>query len=199
MDYFAPYGYQFGFFMHGPRLCEDFFSSKQSELPSLSPSLSNVIYLWGIRLSSEQKLLVHETLFLNRAVQFSLSSRHPQHVVHNIQAEILLANYFLWDGKTSSAMHRLNSAVSLCVSFGLHKQASSQPPSALHLPPARDSIERGERIDALWATLLFYKIVSVQIDMPSRVSTIMDDMIDTPFPYEMGAYELVSHLQYPPT
>ncbi|KAF9066171.1 hypothetical protein BDP27DRAFT_1331068 [Rhodocollybia butyracea] len=190
MDYFAPYAFQLGFFMHGPRLCEDLF--KQSEFPSLSPFLSNVIYLWGIRLSSEQQLLDHETLFLNRAVQFNLSNQHPQHVVHNVQAEILLANFFLWTDKINSAMHRLISAVSLCISFGLHKQASSQPPGALSLPPARDSIERGERIDAFWATFLFYKVVSVQVQVPPRASTIMDDMINTPFPYEMSAYELGS-------
>ncbi|KAJ3802957.1 hypothetical protein GGU11DRAFT_386901 [Lentinula aff. detonsa] len=185
MDYFAPYAFQFGFFMHGPRLCQLMFQRSSYT----SPNLINVIYLWGIHLSGDERLLAHEPLFLKRAVQFDLSSQQSQHVVHNIQAEILLVAYFLRLGKPSSAMHRLNSAVSLCISYGLHQQASNRPIAALHLPPPRDSIERGERIDAFWSTFLFYKTLAVQERAFSGISATMDESIDTPFPVEMSTYE----------
>ncbi|KAJ3920400.1 hypothetical protein F5877DRAFT_38145, partial [Lentinula edodes] len=185
MDYFAPYAFQFGFFMHGPRLCQLMFS--QSNFCLLSPNLLNVIYLWGIHLSGDERLLAHEPLFLTRAVTFDLSGQQPRHVVHNIQAEILLVAYFLRLGNVNSAMHRLNSALSLCISYGLHRQASNRPNIAisLHLPPPRDSIDQGERIDAFWTTFLFYKA----LDMKNMISLIMDESIDTPFPLEMSAYE----------
>ncbi|KAJ3934019.1 MAG: hypothetical protein NXY57DRAFT_745430 [Lentinula lateritia] len=183
MDYFAPCAFQFGFFMHGPRLCQLMFS--QSNFCLLSPNLLNVIYLWGIHLSGDERLLAHEPLFLTRAVTFDLSGQQSQHVVHNIQAEILFVAYFLRLGNVNSAMHRLNSALSLCISYGLHKQASNRPNTALHLPPPRDSIDQGERIDAFWTTFLFYKA----LDMKHMISLIMDESIDTPFPFEMSAYE----------
>lgn len=186
MDYFAPCAFQFGFFMHGPRLCQLMFS--QSNFCLLSPNLLNVIYLWGIHLSGDERLLAHEPLFLTRAVTFDLSGQQSQHVVHNIQAEILFVAYFLRLGNVNSAMHRLNSALSLCISYGLHKQASNRPNTALHLPPPRDSIDQGERIDAFWTTFLFYKA----LDMKHMISLIMDESIDTPFPFEMSAYEGVS-------
>ncbi|KIK67309.1 hypothetical protein GYMLUDRAFT_864514 [Collybiopsis luxurians FD-317 M1] len=189
MDYFALIAYQLGFFMHGPRLVQAMFpSSKQSELHLPSPNLVNAIYLWGIHLSEDERFLEHESTFLERAVQFDLKGQQSHHVVHNIQAEILLANYFLRRGKPSSAMHRLHSAISLCISYGLHKQASPQS-AALRLPPPRDSVEQGERIDAFWAALFFYKLLSVQAHTSSRVSVIVDEMVDTPFSLEMSAYE----------
>ncbi|KAJ4483306.1 hypothetical protein J3R30DRAFT_1760982 [Lentinula aciculospora] len=187
MDHFAPYAFQLGFFMHGPRLCHIIF--RQSNFPPPSPNLLNVIYLWGIHLSGDDRLLAYESLFLNRAVQFDLSAQQPQHVVHNIQADILLAAFFLRFGKHSSAIHRLNSAVSLCISYGLHRQASNQSAFALHLPPPRDSIDRGERLDAFWTTFLLCKALDVQEHASFRILATMDEFIDTPFPLEMSFYE----------
>ncbi|KAJ3724615.1 hypothetical protein C8R42DRAFT_456841 [Lentinula raphanica] len=190
MDYFAPYAFQFGFFLHGPRLCQLMFEHSNPSSPA--PNLLNVIYLWGIHLSDDERLLAHEPFFLERAVRVDLTSQQPQYVVHNIQAEILLVAYFLRSGNPSSAIHHLNHAISLCISYGLHRQAfndSNRPVDALDLPPPHDFIDRGERIDAFWTTFLFYKTLAVQQRALSEISVIMDETIDTPFPLEMKTYE----------
>ncbi|ESK97143.1 hypothetical protein Moror_6364 [Moniliophthora roreri MCA 2997] len=190
VDSFAPNALLLGFFLHGPRFLESMFSSKRTPpLPRPAPSLISVIHLVGIQCSPSKQFREHESLFLQRALQAMDANRHPRYVVHNIQAEILLTHYFLRIGKFGQAMHRLNSAMSLAISCGLHKQSTHHSPASYQLPPPIDGIERGERLDAFWAVVLLHKAWGVSLQWPSRISALLDDIVDTPLPLDIGAYE----------
>ncbi|KAK7053358.1 hypothetical protein VNI00_003984 [Paramarasmius palmivorus] len=190
VDSFAPNALLLGFFLHGPRFLESMFPSKKNPLAARpAPSLISVIYLVGIQCSPNKQFRDHEPLFLQRALQAMDAHRHPRFVVHNIQAEILLTHYFLRIGKFSQAMHRLNSAMSLAISCGLHKLSTHYNPASYQLPPPADGIERGERLDAFWAVVLLHKAWGVSLQWPSRISVLLDDIVDTPLPLDIGAYE----------
>ncbi|THV02352.1 hypothetical protein K435DRAFT_852824 [Dendrothele bispora CBS 962.96] len=188
IDIFAPHAFNYGFFLHGPRFLQHMFPPDNSS-PSLPLSLISVVYLWGIHLSGHHSLMAHEESFLNRAIMNVLKSQQPHHIVPNIQAEVLLAHYFLRKGKFNSAMHHLNSAISHSVACGLHQLGSQHTGANFALPPPSDSLEFGERLDAFWAIVLFHKSWVVALQWPSRISTILDDMIYAPFPLEMSYYE----------
>ncbi|KAF5370881.1 hypothetical protein D9758_002019 [Tetrapyrgos nigripes] len=188
VDIFAPHAFNHGFFLHGPRFLVKMFPSDGSP-SSLPLSLISVVYLWGIHLSSHQPWIAHEETFLNRAFVQLLKSQHPNQIVANIQAEVLLSNYLLRSGNFSSAMHRLNSALSQSVACGLHRPGSRSTGANFVLPPPSDGLELGERIDAFWTIVLFHKSWVAALQWPSRISTVLDDMIYVPFPLDMSAYE----------
>lgn len=155
----------------------------------------SVVYLFGIHLSGFQPLIAHESVFLSRAIQNTQVMPQPNQILHDIQAQVLLSHYFLRQGRFLEAMHRINTAVSLCIGCGIHKQqATPGSTSAFYLAPARDSVEQGERIDALWTTLALHKCWGLVLHWPSAITTILEEDVDTPWPLEMNAYESVSHL-----
>ncbi|KAJ7187917.1 hypothetical protein C8R46DRAFT_1241356 [Mycena filopes] len=99
LDVFARHASQFGFFLNGPRIMRSVCSPDGARHP-ISPPLLNAILLFGIHLSGAPALHAREPVFLERA---------------NIQAEVLLAQYFLRQGRFVEAMHRINSAASLAI------------------------------------------------------------------------------------
>lgn len=169
--------------------------------PRPSPALISVIFLLGVHLSGVDVFLAHEPLFLSRAVRITQIRRSlcQGKALHSIQADILLAHYFLLHGRFLEAMHRINAALSLCIVFGLHKQHRVQienqdscPTLEFPLPPIRDSIEQGERIDAFWTVLGLLKYWGAALQWPPEfVHTLVED-VDIPWPFEAAAYEAVS-------
>jgi len=199
VNFFVPYATQFGFFINVPR----FLASILPSDPRLhrvrpSPALLSAVHLFGIHLSGSQALTSHESVFLTRAVHNVLSFHAPHQVIHSIQAEVLLSHYFLRNGRFLEAMHRINSAVSLSIGCGLHKQRSPTTNSdvAFELAPPRDAIEQGERIDGFWTILILHKCWGVSLQWPSTISDVLDEQINIPWPLEMFAYESVSHFTY---
>ena len=60
--------------------------------------LLDVVYLWAIHLSGSDEFTAYEGDYLSRALRTAvdaLSDTHPSAVLHTIQAEVLLAHYFL--------------------------------------------------------------------------------------------------------
>jgi hypothetical protein len=95
-------------------------------------------------------------------------------------------------------MHRINTAASLTIGCGLHRLPG--PHSERHayaLPPTRDAVEQGERVNAFWTIMALHKIFSIIMRWPSSVSDILDEQIDLPWPLEMEVYESVSFNTFP--
>ncbi|KAJ7481875.1 hypothetical protein FB451DRAFT_1171012 [Mycena latifolia] len=158
MESFARHASQFGFFLNGPRILTSVFSPDPRH--PISPRLLNMILLCGIHLSGSPALQTHESVFLGRALQSS-TRLQPHQVIQNIQTEELLAQYFL---------RQVLSLFALAVDC--HKiHGTETKKSAYALPPARDAVEQGERVNAVC------------------VSDMLDEQVNLPWPLEMEVYE----------
>jgi hypothetical protein len=163
--------------------------------------------------SNEQPVWAHQHQYLARALKHTsagLTTTHPDRFLHTIQAEVLLAYYFLRIGNFLEARRHTGDAVSLAVGCGLHRlrsEAAWRPPaisvaslirngapvsSTTTLPPPRDSIEEGERIDAFWNVLILSKTLAVALDCPTDVCGTLEApgfQIDTPWPLDQKSYQ----------
>ncbi|KAF5390909.1 hypothetical protein D9757_004032 [Collybiopsis confluens] len=162
IEQFPPFASQFGFFLH----LERFRSAALLDAPfghssRPAPALLNAVYLWSAHLSPVDALRSNETVFLNRALQQIAVQVpvHSAHIMHTIQAEILLSTYFFRENQPIEAECHLNGAISLVQSAGLHKIRSdgdfSSPGGRLVEPgsflgPACDAIDESERINGFW-------------------------------------------------
>jgi hypothetical protein len=197
MDNFLPNASQFGFFLNVP-----LFRSSLVLPFRPTPALLSVVYLWGIHLSRSDALREHESTFRSRAVQHTanaLSDTHPQQLLHALQAEILLAYYFLRNGRFVEGKYHSSAAASLAISGGLNKIRSARDSvsvagdRSLSLPPPRDSVDEGERINGFWAALVLDKCWSVALGSPSNFTDdqMLGTRIDTPWPLDNSGYEQV--------
>ncbi len=165
------------------------------------PALMTTVYLLGSVLSHTPSLTMHEKTFLERAlvdVSGALSSNyHPQRFAQTIQAEVLLAYYFLASGRFLEGKYHVTTAVSLVLSTGLNKVRSDRTTSTGQIPvlrAPRDAIEEGERVDACWTVLILDKSWAVALaSVPNAVcpSDIVGLQLDTPWPLEVQDYEHV--------
>ncbi len=165
------------------------------------PALMTTVYLLGSVLSHAPSLTMHEKTFLERAlvdVSGALSSNyHPQRFAQTIQAEVLLAYYFLASGRFLEGKYHVTTAVSLVLSTGLNKVRSDRTTSTGQIPvlrAPRDAIEEGERVDACWTVLILDKSWAVALaSVPNAVcpSDIVGLQLDTPWPLEVQDYEHV--------
>lgn len=127
---------------------------------------------------------------------------HPNKVVHTLQAEILLAYYFLRTGALLEAKCRTGAAVSIALGSGLHKIRStsfnvSSTIGILHdqpqgLYPPTDILQEAERINGFWAVLMLHKFITVALEAPSQVCGALEApgmQIDSPWPIDMDNYE----------
>ncbi|KAK0450849.1 hypothetical protein EV421DRAFT_1775561 [Armillaria borealis] len=163
------------------------------------PALMTTVYLLGIFLSHTTSSTLHEKTLLERAltdVSGALSNNHhPQKFLQTIQAEILLAYYFLASGRFLEGKYHVTTAVSLGLSTGLTKIRSdrntSTGPMSI-LPAPQDAIEEGERVDACWTGLILDKCWAVALaSVPNSKcpSDIVGIQVDTPWPLEVNDYE----------
>jgi len=208
LDKFLPHAEQFGFFLHITtfRLSALLaFPLGHSTRPT--PGLLHTVHLLGTHFLQPETLHAQEAPLLTRAVQYvatDLLGSHPNKIVHTLQAEVLLAYYFLRTGMLLEAKHRTGAAVSLALGAGLHKIRSSNitTPSTIGitqdqpypLPPARDSLQEAERINGFWAVLTLHKFITVALESPAHVCGALEApgmQIDTPWPIDMSYYKEV--------
>ncbi|KAJ6557811.1 hypothetical protein B0H19DRAFT_1376394 [Mycena capillaripes] len=185
-----------GFFL-GPQL----FEVLSSGAPRMvSPALLDVIYLWGAHLSSSDIFSVHESKFLSDALRSTatgLSNRHSSNaIIHTIQAEVLLAQYFFRNSRILEGKYHASAAVSITLSSGLHKIRStdvrdSTRSTVSSLPPATTALEEGERINVFWAVLTLNNCWFTADGSPRDLSYAF---VDTPWPLDIEAYSEHSHL-----
>ncbi|KAL4261022.1 Zinc cluster transcription factor 52 [Pleurotus pulmonarius] len=207
LDNFLPHASQFGFFLHPTR----FRLNALSQFPfghvsRPSPALLSAVYLWGVHLSPASPYYAHLPLFLSRALQYAgtdlaNTTTHPHRVLHLMQAEVLLANYFFRNGRFLEAKCHTSIAVSLALGCNFHRIRSNfglSPPTIgvlLNLPvlphPPQDEVDEGERINGFWAVFTLHKTLAVALDPPTRLCGALEAsgvLIDTPWPLEMDAY-----------
>ncbi|KAK0224807.1 Zn(2)-Cys(6) binuclear cluster domain-containing protein [Armillaria nabsnona] len=197
IDRFLDCASEYGFFMNVSRFRSAALDPSAYYYRPL-PALMAAIYLLGIFLSHTPSLTVHEKTFLERAltdISGALSNHHPQKFVQTIQAEVLLASYFLASGRFLEGKYHITAALSLGLSIGLNKVRSDRntsPGPATILPAPQDAIEEGERVDACWIILILDKCWAVALaSAPSSTcpSDLVGIQIDTPWPLEVQDYE----------
>ncbi|KAJ7662809.1 hypothetical protein DFH06DRAFT_987320 [Mycena polygramma] len=207
LESFLPHATQFGFFLHPQR----FRDAVLLPLPfgnehRPAPALLHVVYLWGAHLSDPSSLLnSSEAVFLKRVqkhISSEISHAHPTHLLHTIQAQILLSTYLLRQKHFLEAEFYANGAATLALGYQLHKIRSARPcaPPLLGVPvlaeiyaaPPADDIEEGERIRAFWAVACIQSHLNISHPSASASFCIFESpgtQIDTPWPLEIGDYE----------
>ncbi|KAL5536926.1 hypothetical protein ACEPAF_749 [Sanghuangporus sanghuang] len=213
---FLPNSRQLGFALNVTRFLEA-LSVDPSHPTYPHRGLMNAIFLWALSLSSEPTFRGRENVFLQRAINIlqnviggelgsSGDAAFPTKVLHVMQAEVLIAQYFFTHGRILEGRYHANAAVSLAVSYGFHRisasscTAPSQPvrsgvSSSLGLltqtlPPVTTCVEFGERVNMFWAVYNVDRCWTV-VGNPCIMS---DDpahgtQIDTPWPWDMHEYE----------
>ncbi|KAJ7197918.1 hypothetical protein GGX14DRAFT_402235 [Mycena pura] len=193
---FLPHATQFGFFLHPQR----FRDSALLPLPSgdvrrPSAALLCVVYLWGVRLAQAQPLLASEPIFLRRAqhqIATDISGPPHAHVLHTIQAQVLLATYLFRDQRLLEAEVHANGAATFALRHGLHRVRSSRPSApALQLPPPADAVEEGERIRSFWAVATLQSHLCTALNGTTAAFCVLEGPaaeIDTPWPLEVEDY-----------
>ncbi|KAJ7852633.1 hypothetical protein B0H14DRAFT_3866027 [Mycena olivaceomarginata] len=171
--------------------------------PDLPPVLLNVMYLWGIHLSEDPRIMGYEPAFLAHALRStagSLSGTHPRRILHSIQASVLLAYYFLRHSRFLEAKFHITAAVSVALSTGLHRiraphgsdcdSADVRVVSDM-VAPTKDMREEGERIGAFWSVLHVHNRFASNSSY-GYVPTALT--IDTPWPLDIADYVERPHL-----
>jgi hypothetical protein len=162
------------------------------------PALLYAVYLWGCHLSQSESYKANESIFLSRALigsSNSLSSDHPQKVIHSIQAEVLLATYFFRSNRLVEGRYHLGAAVSLTIGAKLHqiRAPGVDTSRADILPPPANQLEEGERLNAFWTVFTLNNCWGTSGG--SGITSVFDNpgsQIDSPWPMEMSHYERVS-------
>ncbi|KAJ7688885.1 hypothetical protein B0H17DRAFT_1202747 [Mycena rosella] len=193
----------FGFFLDTQAFHDAVTSTNGRNLP---PVLLNVMYLFGVHLSEDERITVYEPAFLAHALRStasSLSGSHPRTVLHSLQASVLLAYYFIRNARFLEGKYHTSAAVSIAVSAGLHRirgaQGGALMPTAEALPPPADALEEGERINAFWSVLTLNNCWAGMdaAGSPSNVGYGPAGLkIDTPWPLETRHYVEASHLRF---
>ncbi|KAF7354227.1 Fungal-trans domain-containing protein [Mycena venus] len=160
--------------------------------------LMDVVSLWAIHLSSGSDFTTQEASFLTRALRTAVDAlsgtHHHNTVLHNIQAAVLLSQYFTRNTRFLEAKYHLGAAVSLVLGSGLHRirspdsnvvQPSGGQRAFRRLPPPRDAIEETERINALWTVLRLDRCWTAADGSPSNIPS--DVRIDTPWPLDINS------------
>jgi hypothetical protein len=200
---FLPFAPDFGFFLNIPRFQTSMLHAFPPGHPSRpAPALIFATYLFAIRISNDPLVKPNENSYLTRATQeaaTALSGNHPNKIMHSIQAEVLLANYFFSNGKFFEGKYHVANAVSTTISAGLHKIRSSNQVAQSTLPADYDMVEEGERIICAWIVLNLDKCWAVALaDSPNfeHSTHALAAKIDTPWPLDMEEFEQVSLLSF---
>ncbi|KAF7341875.1 Zn(2)-C6 fungal-type domain-containing protein [Mycena sanguinolenta] len=186
----------FGFFLDTQAFHDAVTSRHGRRLP---PVLMNVMYLWGVHLSKDDRITAYEPAFLVHALRStagSLSGTHPRTILHSIQASVLLAYYFIRNGRVLESQYHIAAAMSIALSAGLHRIRSPRGERPQEFgeerpPPLCSTAVEGERISAWWSVLTLNNCHG----SPSNVSYGECGLrIDTPWPLDMRDYVEHPHL-----
>ncbi|KAL0959694.1 hypothetical protein HGRIS_011389 [Hohenbuehelia grisea] len=164
LDSFLGHAREFGFFLNIQR----FHATAYLQLPlghhaRPAAALLSTAYLIGAATSRSNSLRARERVFLMdalRRVEEAPTSRHPQSVLHGLQAQVLLANYFFQNGRFLEGRRHAAAAFGMAMSLGLHR---SQPVSSFVNPEfssligndlgaSIDSESEREHVNAFWAS-----------------------------------------------
>ncbi|KAI0343320.1 hypothetical protein BDW22DRAFT_1267464 [Trametopsis cervina] len=220
---FLPHSAEVGFFLNPSRFLNWVYSqtsptirtpSSFSKQPAMILEEGNPLiwaaWVWGAAFTDDINLKSNGEIYLSKALDIvsaalrSLANGtlNPSSIVHIIQSEVLLANYFFYGSRFAEGRQHISAAVSLVLSYGLHK-TGSQPvhdPSMMRsapgsetemaLPPPIDTAEEGERICAFWQVYILDKTWANVLGKPSLINEIgsVQTFIDAPWPLPTEQY-----------
>ncbi|KAJ6562701.1 hypothetical protein DFH09DRAFT_1478647 [Mycena vulgaris] len=186
----------FGFFLDAQAFHDAVTSPNGRNLP---PFLLNVLYLWAVHLSKDERITGYEPAFLAHALRStasSLNGTHPCTVLHSVQASVLLAFYFTRNARLLEGKYHTSAAASIVISAGLHRIRGAPGGATTEaLPPPSDAREEGERISAFWEVLTLDNCWAGMDGSPSNIAYGPAGVkIDTPWPLETCDYVEASHI-----
>lgn len=192
LDSFLPYSSEFGFFLNAARFKSAMLLALPIGHPSRpAPPLIYAVSLCGIHISRQANSHLLEERYRELAVEATcsnLSGNHPLEILHGIQAEVLLAYYFIANSRCPEARYHITAAVSMSIYAGLHKIGT--PITTVLLPP-RDSVEEGERIIGIWSVLILDRSLAViRGEAPDMIFPSDDpsSKFVTPWPLDIREY-----------
>ncbi|KAJ3869323.1 hypothetical protein EV359DRAFT_30445 [Lentinula novae-zelandiae] len=197
LDKFFEHAASFGFFLSA----DNFRASTLLPHPMGDPrrpldSLLATVYLFGCLFSDNPAWQARSPEYLAQALQSTglpgLAGNHPQKVLHTIQAEVLLANYFFSAGRLLEGRYHVSTAMSLCVGSGLNKIRSPDLMMTIDnhndlFPKANGPVEVGERIMAWWVTLSLDQGWAAAFEINSYNDLIIAET-ETPWPLRVEDY-----------
>ncbi|KAL0574915.1 hypothetical protein V5O48_007059 [Marasmius crinis-equi] len=193
---FLSHATELGFFLDIPSFCSGIESVAGA---GPAPSLTSAVLLIADYISyGGGSVSPNESEYLALAVQATthgLTDRHPRTVLHTIQANVLLAYYFYMKGKSLEGQYYTSAAVSLVLGTGLHqiRSAVTGPVAGGLLPPPVDSLDEGERINAVWAVVALNSFWSTAGHCSSNIDyDHPTSRIDAPWPLETSGYTSLS-------
>ncbi|KAJ7348871.1 hypothetical protein DFH08DRAFT_777673 [Mycena albidolilacea] len=194
IDSFLAYSSEVGFFLNASRFRQSaLMRYPMGHHARPAPAVLGAVYLWGLRFSKQPHLIAQEPIFLARALKLTakgLSGIHPHKLMHNLQAEILLAYYFFASGRFLEGKYHTAAVISLGLSSSIHMVRSARSTSPGPLPPPRDIVEEGERIHACWSALVLDKTWAVALSEDPHLELQHESCeVDTPWPLEMEDYQ----------
>ncbi|KAL0564944.1 hypothetical protein V5O48_017093, partial [Marasmius crinis-equi] len=164
--FFSSYGFAFGLFLDTSRLIEEACAPSPLGHPSRPcPGLMYTIYFLIAYLNSQDgpEYVAQIVLQVGLMLSSTPGQTHPKTLVHAIQAQVLLANYFFLEHRTLEGKYHLGMAVSLVSSVGLYASAR---------------VEDEEKVNAFW---MVYSMYSVW-DPPC--GAVEERKIDVPWPMD---------------
>ncbi len=173
---------QLGFFLNPSR-----FVHGAAARPA-NDALMNAVYLWGSRLSTSTILRARETQFADRATQAiagTTLATQSMAVLHTIQAEVLLANYFFSTNRLLEGRYHCLAAVALVTGSRFHQLDVNSMRS--------DPVGAGEAIRAFWTVLAVDNVWASAMNSPPSIPHCGNSStrVTTPWPLPTEAYEQV--------
>ncbi|KAG5635244.1 hypothetical protein H0H81_011942, partial [Sphagnurus paluster] len=183
-----------GFFLDPKPTVDSMLHEPVGDPDHPTPALTHAIYLWGYHLSRSSSSASDREQSLKQVKYFlseDLTGAHPHKVLHTIQAEVLLAHYYLSMGNVRESSRHAGDALGLALAAGLHRAvrdgagASSRPmlSSTSSLGQSENIISRSQRIDAFWAVHTINVYLAV-IQGPGATYSLELHAVDVPWPVE---------------
>ncbi|KAI0674261.1 hypothetical protein C8Q78DRAFT_989256 [Trametes maxima] len=189
---FMAHASQLGLFLNPTKFIQA-LSLPRGAPGAVDDALANTVYLWGCRLSKSNTLRAKETYFANIAVQAAsgatlvAQSAASAHVVlYKVQTEVLLANYFLSNGRLLEGKYHGLAAVALVTGSRFHQLDVVKLAAG-----GANSVTIGENIHAFWAVFALDKMWATALNMPPSIAQRGRSGIPvtTPWPLAIETYE----------
>ncbi|THH22536.1 hypothetical protein EUX98_g8163 [Antrodiella citrinella] len=169
IDAFLPHATQLGFFLHITRFINA-YHARNGQLMTAICTLLTAASLWGSHFSSdpalrsrEDQLLTDATQHLTDSLFVSDISLRDHTILYIIQAEVLLAQYFFFNGRNLEGRYHLSAAGALVLSCRLNLVRSdrhnlstlntvglTEPEDEVQEAIPAESVWHGAEIDTPW-------------------------------------------------
>ena len=205
VEAFLTYSEDLGFFLNVHRFVNFLQVEVASSQGFSQDALLNAAFLWGSIFSGRTYNEPHYLSLVLENLPKAYDAR-PISLLHVLQTEILLANYYFYYGKFVEARNHLSSAVSIVLTYKMHKIRSAHDYLSRTLeltsldsnfPYPADSVEEGERIYAFWWVYILDKSWSAALNVESL---LLEDgspstRIEVPWPLASEVLQSVGRLR----